>query len=72
MNTAQQIYQEVQSLPETQAKEVLDFVGFLKWHQRQGHLTSQQTAIEKLRTLRGHYTVTPFTREELYDRASLR
>lgn len=30
MNTAEKIYREVQSLPDAQAREVLDFVGFLK------------------------------------------
>lgn len=30
MNTAEQIYQAVQALPEPQAREVLDFVEFLK------------------------------------------
>lgn len=30
MNTAERIYKEVQTLPETQAKEVLDFLEFLK------------------------------------------
>ena len=30
MNTAEKIFEEVRSLPEFQAQEVLDFVGFLK------------------------------------------
>ena len=30
MNTAERIYREVQTLPETQAQEVLDFLEFLK------------------------------------------
>lgn len=30
MNTAERIYQEAQTLPEAQAKEVLDFLEFLK------------------------------------------
>jgi hypothetical protein len=30
MNTAQKIFTEVQTLPEVQAREVLDFVGYLK------------------------------------------
>ncbi len=30
MNTAEKIYQEVSRLPDFQAQEVLDFVGYLK------------------------------------------
>jgi hypothetical protein len=30
MNTAENIFDEVRTLPEVQAREVLDFVGFLK------------------------------------------
>ncbi|MDP1636175.1 MAG: hypothetical protein Q8L69_16025 [Gallionellaceae bacterium] len=30
MNTAEKIFEEVRALPEVQAREVLDFVGFLK------------------------------------------
>jgi Protein of unknown function (DUF2281) len=33
MNTAEKIFEEVCSLPEFQAQEVLDFVGFLKYKQ---------------------------------------
>ncbi len=35
MNTADLIYQEVKELPETEAREVLDFVEFLKVKRRQ-------------------------------------
>jgi hypothetical protein len=30
MTTAERIFEEVRALPETQAREVLDFVSFLK------------------------------------------
>ena len=30
MNTVEKIFEEVQTLPETDAREVLDFVGYLK------------------------------------------
>jgi len=36
MNTAELIFQEAKSLPEAQAKEVLDFVEFLKNKLRHG------------------------------------
>jgi len=36
MNTADLIYQEAKDLPEAEAREVLDFVEFLKAKQRRG------------------------------------
>ncbi len=36
MNTAELIYQEARDLPEAEAREVLDFVEFLKAKQRRG------------------------------------
>ena len=30
MNTAEKVFEEVRALPEVQAREVLDFVGYLK------------------------------------------
>ena len=71
MNIAQQIYQEVQTLPDIQAHEVLDFVDFIKWH-KQKSSSKQQMAIQKLNALRGSYVVSDFNREELYDRSCLR
>jgi hypothetical protein len=71
MNIAQQIYQEVQTLPDIQAQEVLDFVDFIKWH-KQKSPSKQQMALQKLDELRGGYVVSEFSREELYDRSSLR
>lgn len=71
MNIAQQIYQEVQSLPDIQAQEVLDFIDFIKWH-KQKSSSKQQIAMQKLSELRGRYVVSDFSREELYDRSCLR
>lgn len=43
MNTAEQIYQDVQNFPEPLALEVLDFVGFLKFkHQSASNLELEQ------------------------------
>lgn len=36
MNTAEKIYSEVKNLSEPMAREVLDFVGYLKCKQEQG------------------------------------
>lgn len=35
MNTAEQIFEQVKALPEPMAREVLDFVGYLKEKQEQ-------------------------------------
>jgi hypothetical protein len=50
MTTAERIFEEVRALPETQAREVLDFVSFLKSRQ-----TARQvcpTGHERIRSLR--------------------
>lgn len=36
MNAAEQIFEQVKALPEPTAREVLDFVGYLKEKQEQG------------------------------------
>lgn len=38
MNTAEQIFEQVKVLPEPMAREVLDFVGYLKEKQEQGRI----------------------------------
>jgi hypothetical protein len=38
MNTAEIIYNQVKTLPESMAREVLDFVGYLKGKQEHGRL----------------------------------
>ncbi len=71
MDIAQQIYQKVQTLPDIQAQEVLDFVDFITWH-KQKSITKREIALQKLDELRGSYVVSDFNREELYDRSCLR
>jgi hypothetical protein len=41
MNTAEKIYQEVRTLLESDAREILDFVEFLK-HKRQHELNNRR------------------------------
>lgn len=38
MNTAEQIFEQVKALPEPIAREVLDFVGYLKEKQEQARI----------------------------------
>ena len=70
MTTAEKIIQELQALPEAQAREVLDFVSFLK--SRQQSEVERKSALERLARFRGRFKSVSFTRDELYDRASLR
>jgi predicted ATP-binding protein involved in virulence len=52
MNTAELIYQNVKTLPEFQAQEVLKFIDFLKFKQQ----SPNQTTIEAMQaTNRGEY-----------------
>jgi hypothetical protein len=71
MTLAEKIFAEVRALPETQAREVLDFVGFLK-SKHVDRLLERQTALAELARYRGRFKAGKFSRDELYDRASLR
>jgi hypothetical protein len=68
MSTAECIYHEVQSLPEDQARKVLDFVAYLK--ARRAEQTSEQdmTVFDRF----GAVYDGQFNRDELYDREVLR
>jgi hypothetical protein len=66
MTLAEKIFAEVRALPETQAREVLDFVGFTD------RLLERQAALAELARYRGRFKAEKFSRDELYDRASLR
>lgn len=50
MNTAEIIYDQVKTLPEPLAREVLDFVGYLKGKQEQRGITDLMLAQEKALT----------------------
>ncbi len=66
------IFTEVRALTETQAREVLDFVGFLKSKRHTDRLLERQAALAELARYRGRFKAEKFSRDELYDRASLR
>lgn len=72
MSTAQKIFEEVQTLPETQAREVLDFVGVLKQRRLAVKQQGREAALATLAKYRGRFQPVKFTREELHDRQGLR
>lgn len=69
MNTAEKILAEVRTLPEAQAREVLDFVAFLKSRlQRNRAAHKDMSAFDRF----GAVYEGQFSRDELYDRKVLR
>ena len=72
MNTAEQIYNEVRTLPEPQAQRVLDFVTQIKAQPPEDAETRRTAALATLAKYRGRYEATGFNRDELYDRKVLR
>jgi hypothetical protein len=72
MTLAEKIFAEVRALPETDAREVLDFVGSLKSKRRADRLVERNAALAELARYRGRFKAEKFSRDELYDRAGLR
>ncbi len=70
MNTAEKIYQEVRTLPDFQAQEVLDFVGYLKTKPSPQPMQHVQDMSEFDQF--GAVYVGNFNRDECYDRKILR
>jgi hypothetical protein len=69
MTTAEKIFEEVRALPEKQAREVLDFVSFLKSRRMTGKPNQQDmSAIDRF----GAVYDGRFNRDKLYDRKVLR
>ncbi len=70
MNTAQKIFTEVQALPEMQAREVLDFVGYLKAKTA----VKIKASVENMAAFDRFGAVYDgqFNRDEIHDRPSLR
>ena len=69
MTTAEQILAEVRTLPEAQAREVLDFVAFLKARlQRNKPIHQDVSVFDRFGAVYdGH-----FNRDDLYDRKVIR
>lgn len=69
MTTAERIFEEVRALPEKQAREVLDFVSFLKSQWVTGKPIQQDmSAFDRF----GAVYDGRFNRDELYDRKVFR
>ncbi len=72
MSTADHIYNEVRTLPEAQAREVLDFVTTLKAKRHANAAARRATALKTLAKYRGRFEAARVNRDELYDRKVLR
>ena len=69
MNTMEKIVEEVRTLPETDAREVLDFVGYLKARRAQAMAaTADRSEFDQF----GAVFDGKFNRDECYDREVLR
>ena len=69
MNTVEKIYEELQQLTETDAREVLDFVGFLKQKRlKQQNSSGDVNELDRF----GQVFKGNFNRDECYDRKVLR
>jgi hypothetical protein len=71
MTLAEQILAEVRALPDTQAREVLDFIGFIKSKQHNDRGAERQAALAELARYRGRFKVEKFSRDDLYARVNL-
>jgi hypothetical protein len=72
VTTADHIYDEVRTLPDSQAREVLDFVTRLKANRRADQEERRKAALSTLAKYRGRFEAVKFNRDELYDREGLR
>ena len=57
MNTAEKIFEEVQTLPEPQAREVLDFVSHLKAQRDADREVRRAAALQTLAKYRGRFEI---------------
>jgi hypothetical protein len=72
MTIAETIFEQVRTLPEADAREILDFVEFLKAKRKRDHEERQAHALAVLEKFKGRYDGTKFNRDELHERAGLR
>lgn len=72
MSTAEHIYNEVRTLSESQAREVLDFVARLKAKRHADNEARRKAALGTLTRYRGRFASVKAHREDLYNRIGLR
>jgi hypothetical protein len=70
MNTAEKIFAQVRALPEVQAREVLDFVGYLKT-KLSGHTQTSPADMSSFDRFGAVYDG-QFDRDASHDRAGIR
>ena len=63
MTTADKIFEAARTLPEMQAREVLDFIALLQQRQQMTQPESRRAAIAQLARYRGRYAAGKFSRE---------
>ncbi len=68
MSIAEKIFEEVKLLPESEAREVLDFVGYLKTKRSTPKVWQREQALSTLTKYRGRFRAMKFDRAELYNR----
>lgn len=71
MTLADTIFFEVRTLSEAHALEVLNLARSLKSKPRVDRLLERQAALAELAHYRGRFKAEKFSREDLYDRASI-
>lgn len=71
MSTAEHIYNEVRTLPESQAREVFDFVARLKATRHADSEAQRKAALGTLAKYRGRLVAVNTQRDELNDRGGL-
>jgi hypothetical protein len=72
MSTAERIYNEVRTLPEAEAQEVLDFVTTLKAARHANAEARREAALKTLAKYHGRIEAAGTSRDELYDREVFR
>jgi hypothetical protein len=68
MSTAERIFEEVRTLPEPEAREVLDYVARLKAKGQANGEARRKAALATLAKYRGRFEAVKVERDELYDR----
>jgi spore coat polysaccharide biosynthesis protein SpsF (cytidylyltransferase family) len=72
VNTVERIVHELRDLPEGEAREVLDFMAYLKAKRQEKDQQRRERALELLKKHRGRFRAVKVDREELHDRPGLR
>lgn len=72
MNIAEKIFEEVRTLPDREAREILDLIEFLKGKWERDLEARRANALATLNKFKGRYDGMKFNRDELHDRTGIR